>query len=107
MKFMIAYTYRRDGLTYEEYLANTQALTRVFAKWAPSDEGFKVLSFIARVSGEGGYILVETDDAKAIYAFIAKYVPWNSCTVEPVLDVAESVGIGQTSLAWAAAAASG
>ena len=105
MKFMISYAYRRDGLTFEENVTNSQALMKAFAKWTPADEGFKLLAFVARVSGDGGFILVETDDLKAIYAFIAKYVSWNACQVDPVLDVAESVAIGQASLAWAASAA--
>jgi hypothetical protein len=107
MKFMISYDYRRDGLTFEQNVANSQTVTKAYAKWSPADEGFKLLLFVARVSGEGGFMLIETDDAKAIYAFVAKYASWFSCRVEPVLDASESVPIGMASLAWATASAAG
>jgi hypothetical protein len=102
MKFMITFSYRRDGLTFEQSFKNAQSLVKAFAKWRP-DEDFKVHAFLASVSGDGGFVLAEAEDVKTIYAFVMKYASWTSCRVEPVLDVSESVPIGQASLAWAIA----
>ena len=104
LKFMITYSVRRDGLTAEQNIANSQALIKAFSKWKP-DEGLKIHAYLGSVSGNGGFILAETDDARTISAFAGKFLSWVSVRVEPVLDISESVGIGQTALAWAAASA--
>ncbi len=104
MKFTITYTFRRDGLTSEQNLKNSRSFINAFGKWKP-DEGFKVHAFLASASGDGGFILAETDDAKKIYAFVATYVFWISCRVDPVLDVSESGWIGELALALAMASA--
>jgi hypothetical protein len=37
MKYMIEYTVRTAGLTYDQNLANQAALLTAFGKWAPDD----------------------------------------------------------------------
>ncbi len=64
-----------------------------------------MLAFVGRVSGGGGYVLVECDDPKTIHAFVGKFIFWNDCEVVPVLDVAESAASAAAALAWARGAA--
>jgi len=103
MKFMIEYQIRVSGLTAEQNIANEQALLNAFGKWKPED-GLKVHVFLGNVSGSGGYVLVEADDAKIIQSFVSKLTFWNDVTVVPVTDIGDSVAIAHASLAWVQAA---
>ncbi len=98
MKYMIAYTIRRGG-NLEEIEANAKSLLKAFAKWRP-EEGLKVHAFVTDVSGGGGYVLVETDDPKAVATFTHKFIAWNDINVVPVIDVATSAEIAQQTIAW-------
>jgi hypothetical protein len=100
MKFMIEYQIRSAGLTYEQSIANGQALLTAFSKWKPED-GLKVHAFLGKVSASAGYVLVEAEDAKAVQSFVTKFSYWNDVTVVPVTDIGDSVAIAHASLAWA------
>ena len=58
MKYMIEYTIRNTGLTYEQNFAGAEALLTAFSKWKPED-GLSIHAFVSNVSGTGGYVLVE------------------------------------------------
>ena len=100
MKYMIEYTVRTTGLTYDQNLANAAALLTAFGKWKP-EEGLNVLAFVSNVGLTGGYVLVEASDPKVVGSFVSKYNYWNESRVVPVIDVGEIVPIAQSSLAWA------
>ena len=106
MKYMIQYTIRSTGLTYDQGLAGVDALLTAFGKWKP-EEGLNILAFVSKLSGDGGYVLVEAADPKVIASFVSKYNYWNDVEVVPVIDVADSVAIGHASLAWARSASKG
>ena len=106
MKYMIEYTVRTTGLTYDQNLANDAALLTAFSKWKP-EEGLNVLAFVSNVALTGGYILVEASDPKVVASFVSKYNYWNDSHVVPVIDVAEIVPIAQSSLAWAQSSSKG
>ena len=102
MKYLIEYTVRTAGLSFDQNFAGSEALLSAFSKWKPEDEkGLTIHAFVSNLAGRGGYILVETNDPKAITNFAAKYNFWNDVNVVPVLDIVESVPINATSLQWA------
>ena len=102
MKYMIEYTVRTTGLSFDQNFAGSESLLTAFSKWKPEDEnGLTIHAFVANLAGRGGYILVETNDPKAITTFAAKYNFWNDVNITPVLDIGESVLINASSLAWA------
>ena len=103
MKYMIEYTIRAAGLTYDESFAGTEALLNAFGKWKPED-GLTVQAFVSNLAGDGGYVLAEASDPKVIVAFVSKFNFWNDINVLPVVDVGESVPIGAASVAWARSA---
>jgi hypothetical protein len=103
MKYMIEYTIRAAGLTYDESFAGTEALLNAFGKWKPED-GLTVHAFVSNLSGNGGYVLVDASDPKVIVTFVSKFNFWNDVKVVPVVEVGESVPIGAASLAWARSA---
>jgi hypothetical protein len=100
MKYMLEYTIRTGGLTYEQGFANSQALLNAFGKWKP-EEGLTVHAFVSNLAGIGGYVLVETNDPKVVTSFVSKYNFWNDIDIVPVIDVGEVVPINAASLGWA------
>ena len=103
MKYMIEYTIRADGLTYDQNFAGSEALLNAFGKWKPED-GLTVHAFVSNLAGNGGYVLVEASDPKVIVAFASKYTFWNDVNIVPVIDVGEAVPINLASLGWARSA---
>ena len=99
MKYMIEYTVRNSGLTYEQNFASSEALLNAFGKWKP-EEGLNILAFVANLAN-GGYVLIEAADPKVVAAFLSKFNFWNDVKVVPVVDVGESVSIAASSLDWA------
>ena len=106
MKYMIEYSVRTAGLSYEENFANQQALLTAFGKWQPED-GMTVHAFVSHLNSDSGYVLVEADDPKVIASFVSKFVYWNDVNVVPVVDVQEIVQINTESLAWARSSSRG
>jgi hypothetical protein len=100
VKYIITYTIRNAGLTYDQNLTGAEALLTAFGKWKP-EEGLSIQAFVSKVSGNGGYVLVEANDPKVVTSFVSKYNYWNDVDVVPVIDVGEAVPIVQSSLAWA------
>jgi len=100
MKYMIEYTIRQAGLSNDQNFGSSEALLNAFGKWKPED-GLTVHAFVSNLSGNGGYVLVETSDPKVIVSFVSKYTFWNDANVVPVVDVGEAVPINAASLAWA------
>jgi hypothetical protein len=101
MKYVIEYAFRRDGLSFEQTEGNLETLLKAFSKWQPED-GLKVLTFLTAVEGSGGYVVVETNDPKALTTFTHKFVPWNDIKVIPVVEVGESAEIAGQTAAWRA-----
>jgi hypothetical protein len=102
MKFMLEYTVRTAGLSFDQNFAGSEALLTAFSRWKPEDEkGLTILAFVADLAGRSGFVLVETSDPKAITTFAAKYNFWNDVKVTPVVDIAESVPINASALEWA------
>lgn len=108
MKYMLEYTVRTAGLSFDQNFAGSQSLLTAFSKWKPEEEkGLTIHAFVANVAGRGGYVLVEANDAKVVTAFVSKYNFWNDINVVPVIDIGESVPINASSLAWAQGASKG
>jgi Domain of unknown function (DUF3303) len=105
LKYVIEYEIRTAGLTYDQNLANQDALLKAFGTWKP-EKGLTVNAFVANMNN-GGYVFVEADDPKVISSFVSKYFYWNDVNVVPVIDVADNVTIGTASLAWARKASKG
>ena len=100
MKYMIEWTARSAGLTYEQNFAGLEALQTAFAKWKP-EEGLNVLAFVASVSPRKGYVLVEAGDPKVVASFVSKYGFWLDIEVTPVIDIGDAVAISGANINWA------
>ena len=92
MKYMIEYSVRNSGLTYEQNLANGGALLAACSKWKPED-GLLIHAFVSKVAAESGYMLAEASDPKLVTSFVSKFNFWNDLNVVPVIDIGESIPI--------------
>jgi hypothetical protein len=106
VKYMIEYTIRNTGLTYDQNLTGAEALLAAFGKWKP-EEGLSVQAFVENLSGTAGYVLVEANDPKVVYSFVSKFNFWNDVDVVPVIDISEAVPITQSSVVWARSSSKG
>ena len=100
MLFQVNYTARAGGSAQEneESARRTQAL---FAKWTPPP-GMDIKSFYARADGQGGSVVVETDDVKVLLDGPAKFGAVNDFEIVPILDITDAVAIANEALDWAA-----
>ena len=91
MKFMISWTARGGGSGADNEAAAKRGL-QVFGKWSPP-EGDTFHQFLTRLDGEGGYAVVETDNALNILDSAAKFAPWFKFEVVPVVDIMEGTPV--------------
>ena len=71
----------------------------VFSKWSPSHpEHFH--AFLGRVDGNGGFAVVETDDASEITKDTAPFAGWFQFHVYPCLEIADQAAINGEALAF-------
>jgi Protein of unknown function (DUF3303) len=106
VKYMIEYTIRSAGLTYDQNLTGAEAILTAFGKWKP-EEGLSIQAFVENLSGNAGYVLVEANDPKVVYSFVSKFSFWNDIDVVPVIDIGEAVPLTQSSVEWARSSSKG
>ena len=67
-------------------------MSDTFAKWQiPADQNF--LQFLARVDGQGGYAVVETDNPASMADAPAKFSTWLEFDINPVIDIMDNVAV--------------
>ena len=94
MKYVVSWE-ARPNVTEE---SSKRGLT-VFSKWSPSHpEHF--LAFLGRIDGNGGFAVVETDDATEIAKDTAPFTGWFEFHVYPCLEIADSAAIEMEALAY-------
>jgi len=94
MKYAVTWE-ARPNLTEE----SAKRSLEVFGKWSPSHpEHFQ--AFLGRVDGNGGFAVVETDDATELAKDTAPFNAWFEFHVYPCLDIAESTAINGEAVAF-------
>lgn len=106
MKYMSVYSIRQNSTTFDQHTNGTEALVKAFSKWKP-DDGLKILSFVSKLDGKSGFILMETDDPKLVASFASKFLPWSDSEIHPVIEVGEAVQVGEAARAWVTSAVKG
>ncbi len=98
MKMMIEWA-TRPAPTYEEDIANREAILRAFAGWSPP-AGMTIHAFVVKMEMQAGYILAEFDDPALLTHWAAQFFPWNDARIVPVMDVQEVVPLYSDALGW-------
>jgi hypothetical protein len=98
MLFQVTYTARSGGSAKENEESGKRGLA-LFSKWSPP-AGMEIKSFYSRVDGQGGTLIVETDDAKVLLEGPAKFGGLNEFEIVPVLDITEATPIYSEAEEW-------
>ena len=88
-KYVLNWKLRLGGTAQQNH-DDGERLLATFQKWQPpADQNF--LQFLARVDGQGGVAVIETDNPASLAAEIDKFSPWQEFEVIPVVDLVESM----------------
>ncbi|MGH9207410.1 MAG: DUF3303 domain-containing protein [Acidimicrobiales bacterium] len=98
MLFQVNYRTRVGGSAQEMHDAAKRGLA-LFSKWSPP-AGMEIKSFYARADGNGGTVIVDTNDVKALADGPTKFGFLNDFEIVPILDITEGTAIGAESAAW-------
>ena len=96
MKYVVQWT-GRDGASGAQSEEDAKRVLQLVSKWSPAPDA-TFHQFVARLDGEGGYAVVETDNPLAVMEGPAKFGTHLKFTVEPVVDIMESVQVGQDAI---------
>jgi hypothetical protein len=102
MKFVIAYTTRVGG-TATENITTGESAQKLLSNWSPSPSA-TMHQWLQRCDGQGGFAVVETDNAADLLRDLATWSPWLEFQLFPVLDIADTTAITQEALEAARAA---
>jgi hypothetical protein len=98
MKFVIAYTPRSGG-TAAENVADGESAQKLLSSWAPSGT---IREWVQRCDGDGGFAVVENDNATDLFRDLGTWTPWLEFQVFPVVDLNEGTNsVVQETLATA------
>ena len=99
MKYVTAWKIRFGGSAAENE-ATAARIAEVYSKWTPPS-GVTFHQFVARIDGQGGFAVTESDDPNTAAALdIAKLSPYLEYTVYPVMDLAENAGLFVEAVEW-------
>ena len=99
MKFVLAYTQRSAGSAADNVAAG-QAAEKLLSNWTPSPQA-TMHEWVQRCDGNGGFAVLETDNAGELYKDLATWNPWLEFQVYPVLDILEATPITSEALSLA------
>src|SRR5919199_277204 len=88
MKYVITWTFRQGGSARENEEAVRRVL-QVFSKWTPPSSA-TIHQFVGRLDGNGGFLVVETDNAADLADGPSKFGPFFDYQIYPVVDIAET-----------------
>jgi hypothetical protein len=88
VKFVIAYT-SQAGSSAEDNVKSGEAAQKLLANWMPSPTA-TIHQWVQRCDGNGGFSVLETDNAADLLKDLATWSPWLKFELFPVLDVLDA-----------------
>ena len=99
MKFVLQYTDRSGG-SVANNLAAAESAQKLLSNWTPNPAA-TIQQWVQRCDGTGGFAVLETDDAGALYKDLATWSPWIEFQVHPVLDILDATALTDEAIAIA------
>jgi hypothetical protein len=99
VKFVLEYSDRSGG-SVADNLAAAESAQKLLSSWTPNPAA-TIHQWVQRCDGGGGFAVLETDDAGALYKDLATWSPWLEFQVHPVLDILEATPLTDEALATA------
>lgn len=91
MKFVLSYTLR-PGASAADNVASAEAAQKLLSSWTPSSAA-TIHQWVQRCDGNGGFSVLETENAAELYKDLSLWSAWLDFQVYPVLDIVESIPI--------------
>jgi hypothetical protein len=99
MKFVLHWE-TRQGAGGRENLDDIKDLLKIFQRW----EGWttvEVTEWVVSLTDTGtGWLVCTTDNSEELMSAVAKFTPWLTFTLTPVIDVQAGVTIAGESAEW-------
>jgi hypothetical protein len=99
MKFVLTYT-NRSGGSAADNVAGAEAAQKLLSNWQPS-KAATIHQWVQRCDGNGGFSVIETDNAGDLYKDLATWNPWLEFQVYPVIDILDSTTLTSEALSLA------
>jgi hypothetical protein len=93
MKFVLSYTTRSTGSAAEN-ATSAETATKLLSNWVPS-KAATIHQWVTRCDANGGFAVLETNDASELYRDLATWTPWLKFEVHPVIDVQDMTALSQ------------
>ena len=95
MKFVIAYT-PHEGGSAADNLTSAESAQKLLANWVPA--GGTIHQWVQRCDGQGGFAVVDNDNAADLMKDLASWSPWLKFQLFPVLDVLDASTVTQEAI---------
>ena len=99
MKFVLSYTVRSGGSATEN-VTGGEAAQKLLSNWTPNPQA-TIHQWVQRCDGNGGFSVIETDNAANLYKDLETWSPWLEFQLYPVLDILEATPITSEALSIA------
>lgn len=96
MKFVLTYTQRNAGSAAEN-VAGGEAAQKLLGNWTPSAAA-TIHQWVQRCDGNGGFSVLETDDAGELLKDLTTWSPWLEFQVYPVVDILDATSLTQDAI---------
>jgi hypothetical protein len=96
MKFVLTYTQRTGGSAAENVAAG-EAAQKLLANWTPSPSA-TIHQWVSRCDGNGGFSVIETDNAGDLLKDLTTWSPWLDFQVYPVVDILDATPFVQDAI---------
>ena len=88
-KYLLTWKTRAAGTARQNH-EDGKSILETFAKWQiPADQNWT--EFLARIDGEGGAAVIETDNQAGIMDGTSKFTTWLEFNLVPVVDITDGV----------------
>jgi len=102
MKFVLAFTIRSGGSAAEN-IVGSEAGQKLLSSWTPS-QAATIREWVSRCDGNGGFAVIETDNAGELFKDLTTWNPWFEFQVYPVVDIGDATALQTQALATAKSA---
>ena len=96
MKFVLAFT-NRPGGSVADTISGAEAAQKLLANWTPSPAA-TIHQWVQRADGNGGFCVLETDNAGEMFKDLSTWSAWLDFQVYPVLDIMDAIPLSEEAL---------
>jgi hypothetical protein len=93
VKFVLTYTTHDYG-SVEDGVEALEAAQKLLSTWSPTPT-VTIHQWVSRCDGNGGFSVIETDNAGDMFKDLSTWSPWLDFQVFPVIDISDATPLQQ------------